>query len=90
MQDPETVLVIILSIGFAMFLILGCVMVYIAIKVLMNIRNVTERLDETTENMSEMAKYMGQKVAPAAMAALMQVIVRGVKSKTKRKDREED
>ena len=89
MQDPETVLVIILSIGFAMFLILGCVMVYIAIKVLMNIRNVTERLDETTENMSEMAKYMGQKVAPAAMAALMQVIVRGVKSKTKRKDKED-
>jgi hypothetical protein len=90
MQDAQTVLVIILSVGFALFLIMGCVMVYIAIKVLMNIRNVTQRLDETTENMSEMAKYMGQKVAPAAMAALMQVIVRGVKSKTKRKDREED
>ena len=85
MQELQTVLLVILGVGFAVLLILGIAMVIIIINILSNIRRVTQRLDETSENMSEMVKYLGKKTAPAAMAALLKVALRSAKSKVKRK-----
>ena len=84
MQEIQTILVILLSIGFLVLLIMGIAMVVILIKIMANIRRITQRLDETSENMGEMAKYVGKKVAPAALSALGSVLIRGVKSKVKR------
>jgi hypothetical protein len=84
MQDLQTVLIVLLSIGFGILLIMGIVMVFVLIRIVTNIRHITERLDETSENMGEMVKYVGKKVAPAAISALGSIIVRRVKSKVKR------
>jgi hypothetical protein len=89
MQEVQTILVVILSIGFVILLIMGIAMVVILIKIMTNIRRITQRLDETTENMGEMAKYVGNKVAPAAMSALGAVLMRSAKSKFKRGKRDE-
>jgi hypothetical protein len=84
MQEIQTILVILLSIGFMVLLIMGIAMVVILIKIMTNIRRITQRLDETSENMGEMAKYVGKKVAPAALSALWSVVLRSAKSKVKR------
>lgn len=83
-MEVQTVLVILLSIGFGILLILGIVMVVVLIKIMTNIRRVTQRLDETSENMGEMAKYVGKKVAPAAMSAVGSMLMNRAKSKVKR------
>ncbi len=84
MQELQTVLIILLSIGFGILLLMGIAMVFIIVNILNNVRRITQRVDETSENMGEMAKYMGKKVAPAAVGALMRVALRGVKSKVKK------
>lgn len=84
MQELQTVLIIILSIGFGILLLLGIAMVFIIVNILNNVRRITQRVDETSENMGEMAKYMGKKVAPAAVGALMRVALRSAKSKVKK------
>jgi len=90
MQEIQTILVIILGVGFAILLILGIAMVIILIKIMTNIRRVTQRLDETSENMGEMAKYLGRKAAPAALAAVGQMLWRGAKSKMKHEKEKRD
>jgi hypothetical protein len=62
---------------------MGIAMVFIFIKIMANIRRITQRLDNTSENMGEMAKYMGRKFAPAALSALGALLVRTAKSKIK-------
>lgn len=84
MQEVQTILIILLGIGFVVLLIMGIAMVFIFIKIMTNIRRITQRLDNTSENMGEMAKYMGKKFAPAALSALGSLLLRGAKSKIKR------
>ncbi|HEX7259585.1 MAG TPA: hypothetical protein VF272_01490 [Candidatus Saccharimonadia bacterium] len=84
MQEVQNILVVMLSIGFAVLLVLGIIMVFILIRIITNIRHITQRLDETTENMGEMAKHVGRKIAPAALSALGSLLVRKAKSKVKR------
>ena len=83
-MNVETVLLIVLSVGFAILLILGIMMAFVLLKIVTNIRRITQRLDETSENLGEVTKYVGRNVAPAAMSALMRVMFRSAKSKVKR------
>jgi uncharacterized membrane protein YciS (DUF1049 family) len=85
MEQLQSVLVVLLGIGFAILLVLGIVMVVIVIKILTNIRRVTQRLDETTSNLNELTKYVGAKLAPAAASAMAAVVWRQVKQAFKRK-----
>ncbi|TAK89592.1 hypothetical protein EPO04_00590 [Patescibacteria group bacterium] len=85
MQDVQAVLVTILGIGFAVFLIMAIITVSIAIKILTNIRHITQRLDETTTSASEFMKYFGKSVGPAAASAVASVVARSIKNGFKRK-----
>ncbi len=87
MQEVQTILIILLSIGFFILLILGIAMVLVLFKIMTNIRRITQRLDETTENLGDMATYVGKKVAPTALSALGSLMWRGAKSKVKKKDK---
>lgn len=84
MENIQTVLVILLSIGFAVLLILSIIFTFILVRIITNIRHITQRIDETSENMGEMAKYMGKKVAPAALSALGSIVMDKAKKKVKR------
>lgn len=88
MTDIETVLVVILSIMLAIFLLLGIVVTAITIKILSNIRHITQRIDETTASFGDMAKYFGKNVGPAMISALVAVVSRKARSGFKRKKRD--
>jgi uncharacterized protein YoxC len=85
MENIQTILLIILSIGFAILLIIAIAVGFLIVKILSNIRRITQRVDETSENLGEMTKYMGQKVGPAAAAALWSLVWRRTKSSIRRK-----
>lgn len=85
MEETQTILVILLSIGFLFLLVMSSIVVFLLIKILQNIRRVTQRVDETSENMGEMVKYVGRKVGPAAVTALGSILWRTTKQSLKRK-----
>lgn len=84
MTEVQTVLVVILGITLAVFLIMAVIGVAIAIKILTNIHHITQRLDETTASFSEIAKYAGKNIGPAALSALVSVATRMARSGFKR------
>ncbi len=85
LQVALAVIAVILSIGFIVFLAVGIAALFVLFKILKNVRHVTERLDETSQNVGELAKYMGRKVGPAAASAVVSVLLRQFKSGFKRK-----
>ena len=87
MEDIQTVLVILLSIGFLILLIISIAVSIVIYKILTNIRRLTQRIDETTEDINEMARYITKKVGPAAASAIMSVMLRKAKSSFKKKGR---
>ncbi len=84
MQDAQTVLVILLSIGFLILLVMGILVTFVAFKILSNIRRISERVDESTQNINETIRYVGKKVGPAAASAVASVLLRTVKSSFKK------
>lgn len=84
MQDVQTVLVILLSIGFLILLIISIAVMFVLFKIMTNVRRFTQRVDEGTENINEMIKYIGKKAGPAAASALAGVALRSMKSSFKR------
>lgn len=85
MQDVQAVLVTILGIGFAVFLIMAIIVVATTIKILNHIRNIAQRLDETTTSASEFMKYFGKSFGPAAASAIASVVARSIKNGFRRK-----
>lgn len=85
MQDVQAVLVTILGIGFAVFLVMAIIAVTLVVKILSNIRHITQRIDETTTSASEMMKYFGKSFGPAAASAIASVVARTIKSSMRRK-----
>jgi hypothetical protein len=87
MEQTQTVLVIMLAIGFGILLLMTIALVFILIKILTHIRRLTARVDETTENLSEVLKYTGRKIGPAAISAIGGFLWNRTKKKVTRKDK---
>jgi membrane protein implicated in regulation of membrane protease activity len=90
MDQLQTVLLVILGIGAAIFLIVAIAVAFVLFKILSNVRRITERLDETSENLGQMAKYLGTKIGPATASAIASVLWRRFKSSGKRKSNKDD
>lgn len=88
MEDVQTVLVTILGIAFAIFLILAVIAIALVVKILSNIRHITQRIDETSASFGELAKYFGKNIGPAALSALVSVISRKARSGFKGRKRD--
>lgn len=84
-QTIQTILLIILAVGFSIMLLLGIIMAFIFVKIMTNIKHITQRADETSANLGQTLGYLSRKVAPAAFSALFAVLLRGAKSKIRRK-----
>lgn len=83
-QAIASVIIVVLAV---IFLIVGIAIVVVLLNILKNIRRVTQRVDETSENMGEMAKYVGTKLGPVAASALGSVLWRKAKSRMKREEK---
>jgi len=80
-NNVETVLVIMLAIGFATLLVLSIILVSLMIAVMRNVKRVSQRAEEFTANASELASMVSQKVAPFALSAAVAAIARKFKQK---------
>jgi Na+-transporting methylmalonyl-CoA/oxaloacetate decarboxylase gamma subunit len=81
MATAETVLVIFLSVALLLFLLLAIVAVSIGIGILRNIKHISQRAEETTESVADIAKLVGKRVAPVAVSAVVAAALRRFKSK---------
>ncbi len=71
-----TILVVFLSVALLSFLILGIIAATFSIQILRNVRQISRRAEETTENLADLTKMIGSKVAPVALSAAIAAAMR--------------
>lgn len=76
MNEVETVLVILLSVGFITMLVLAIIMISMMIAIMRNVRRITQRAEEATSNVADIASVLGRKIAPVAVSTVVAAIVR--------------
>ena len=69
MNSVETILLVVLGVMLALFLVLAIVLIGIIIGIVKNIRNITQKAEETTNSFADIAMMVGKKVAPVALSA---------------------
>ena len=89
MQEFQSIASVIIVVLAVIFLVFGIVIVVMVFNILRNIRRIIQRVDETSENVGELIKYMGKKTAPGAMSAIGKFMWRRAKSKVKKGDDDE-
>ena len=80
-NNVETVLVILLAVGFLTLIILSIILVSITLAVMKNVKRISDRAEEATANVSELAALLGRKVAPLAVSAMVAAMVRRFRGK---------
>jgi len=83
MNSVETVLVIILSIGFLTLLVLGIVLTSILIAIMRNVKRLSERAEEATSNVAEMASMVTRRLAPLALSGVVAAAIKLFKGRGK-------
>ncbi|MBW3538285.1 hypothetical protein KY386_02205 [Candidatus Parcubacteria bacterium] len=76
MDSTLTALVIILSVGFIILLALSITVIYVVIRILQNVRGITQKTEAATENMSETMRMVIRKVAPLALPTIAGAVLR--------------
>lgn len=74
MTTVESVLVVILAIGFAVLLILAIVIASLVVTVLRRINRISVKAEEATANISEAAAMVGSKIAPVALSTIIGLV----------------
>lgn len=88
MTGIETVLIVILGVGFGILLILAIVAVVIVVKILKNVQNITQKAEATTENLAQLVFKAGKKIAPLALSSIAGAVFK--KFKQRKGAKEED
>ncbi|MBW4061607.1 hypothetical protein HJC99_03515 [Candidatus Saccharibacteria bacterium] len=83
MNNAEVTLVILLSITLFILLVLSIVVLSIFIKILGNVRKISERAEDVTANLADISAMVGKKVAPVALSAAVAAALRRFKSNSK-------
>jgi hypothetical protein len=81
----ETVLVILLSVGFVTLLILSVVLLSIMISIMKNVKRISQRAEEASGNVASIVETIGRRVAPIALSGVATAVLRWF-----RKKKEED
>lgn len=83
MTTVETILIVFLAAALLIFLILAIVVVSLFIAILRNVRKISQRAEDATENVSDIVKMVGRRVAPIALSAAVAAAMRRFKKKGK-------
>lgn len=81
MNNVELIWVILLSVGFLVLIILSIILVSLMIAVMRSVRRISQRAEEATANMADIAAVVGKKVAPFAMSAVVAAAMRRFRGK---------
>ncbi len=83
MTNVETTLIIFLSVGLGILLLLSIIVVFIFIQILQNIHRITQKAEATTENLGEVVKAFGKKIAPLAFTTIITALMKRVTKRRK-------
>ncbi len=86
MTGVETTLLVILGIGFAVLLILAIIVTFIIVKILQNIQHITQKAENTTDNISQALLSLGKKFAPLAVSTLAGAALKKFKNRQRNKE----
>jgi competence protein ComGC len=73
-----------LAVGFFVLLVLSIILVSLLIAIMRNVKRISERAEEATGNISELAAMVGRKVAPFALSGLGTVAMNWFKGRKKK------
>ncbi len=76
MNTVETVLVILLSVGFLVLLSISIVLVVMMVGIMRNVKKISERAEEATGNVADLARVIGKKVAPFAASSILAMVMK--------------
>lgn len=85
MNGAEQILVIFLSTFLAIFLILAIITLSLTIKLLKQLRQITEHAEHIAERAEAVTEMVGKAAGPMAIGKLLMGIVESVRSQTKGK-----
>lgn len=75
------VLIVLLSVGFIILLGLSITLIIIIIGIMRSIKRITDRAEQATDSLSDLAAMMTRKVAPVALSAAVAAALRRFKRK---------
>jgi hypothetical protein len=84
-NNIETILVILLSVGFIVLLTLSIILTTVLIGILKNVRRISEKAEEAAENMSDITAMVGRRVAPIAVSSVIAAVMNRFKDRGKSK-----
>jgi hypothetical protein len=83
MSTIETVLVIMLGIGFFVLLVLAIIVLSLLIAIMRRMKRISERAEEATANISDAASLVSSKLAPVAISTLVGIITKKMRNRGK-------
>lgn len=84
MTTVEQVLIVILAVGFFVLLVLSIILVSILIAIMRSVKRISDRAEEATSNISELAAMVSRKVAPFALSSVGAFAMKWFKGKMKK------
>ncbi len=81
MTTIETILVIMLGIGFFILLVLSIVIASLVIIIVRRVNRLSVKAETATENISSAAAMVGTKLAPVAISTLLGLVAKKMKSR---------
>ena len=81
MTSAESILVVLLAATLLILLVLSIVVISLFLKILGNVRRISEKAEAVTDNFGDIAAMVGKKVAPLALSAAVTAALRRFKSK---------
>ncbi len=89
MNTAEQILVVVLAGFLALFLLLSIVTLVFTIKLLKQLRHITEKAESIADTAEAVSTFVGKAAGPMAIAKLVKGIVETVRGQTsKRKDKD--
>lgn len=82
-MDAYEILVIILGAALAVFLVLAIVVAALIIKILKNLRAITEKAEHVADNIDSVSEFFRKTAGPAAIGKLIVNIVDSVRTNKK-------
>lgn len=86
MTTVETILVIMLAIGFLILLIMGIVIAGLIITIMRRMSRIAVKAETATSNISDAAAKVGAKLAPVAISTIVGLVTKKIKSRKGQED----
>ena len=85
MNNVEFTLLVLLSVGFFILIVLSIIVVSLMLSIMKNLKRISQRAEDATENVAGIAESISRTIAPLAASGILGVLVKRFTSKRKSK-----